>query len=98
MREGDVMKDMSERTTVLLMLLMALIVVLMVFKLESSNQILSANDGQPYLVGQYKVGDDTVPHVHQVWCINGLFSKSAVDDSPFCYVEVIDDWEWEGVE
>lgn len=90
--------ESKDRGTILVILTLLLAVVMFAYYFETSNQVVDVNKNDPYLVAQYRVGDDTVPHVHQVWCVDGLVSKSAVDNSPFCYVEVIDDWEWEGVE
>ena len=95
------MKPTRDTLALLLLLLMFLGVILMTILLnEKPNfwSLVSEVNTEPYLVAQYKVGDDTKPNVHQLWCVDYAFSKSPVDNSPFCYVQVIDDWIWEGAE
>lgn len=52
-------------------------------------------DGTPVLILQSKVGDDTVPHIHQTFCQILPYKRFIQDDQIFCYVEVITDWEVE---
>ena len=95
------MKPTRDTLALLFMLLMflGLVLVMIIFKEDPSAwSLVSEVNTEPYLVAQYRVGDDTEPSVHQLWCVDHVVSKSPVDNSPFCYVQVIDDWIWEGAE
>lgn len=49
-------------------------------------------NGTPTLMLQSKVGDDTLPHIHQTYCQILPYKRYIGDDQVFCYVEVITDW------
>ena len=84
----------KERKFLVLIMLIVLLLILGLTYYSTKNQTMSSGSWseQPYLVAQYKVGDDKLPHIHQIWCVDNVMKKQIADDAPFCYVEVIDDW------
>ena len=83
---------------VVLLAIASLSLVLLTKNINQSDDLLVnilPPDGTPVLVLQNKVGDDTVPHIHQTWCQILPYKRQIQDDGVFCYVEVIDDWNVE---
>lgn len=101
MQKGVVvnMNEKEKRNLLIGMLLTGIIaflsLALLTKNLEQSDDLMVSTlptDGTPLLVLQSKVGDDTVPHIHQTWCQLLPYKRYIGDDQVFCYVEVIDDW------
>lgn len=86
--------DKERKFLVLVMLIVLLLVLGVTFFSTKDKATMNFErwSEQPYLVTQYKVGDDKLPHIHQIWCVDNVMKKQVADGAPFCYVEVIDDW------
>ena len=99
---NDPLTKKDKRNLVIGMLLTSIIaflsLALLTKNLERSDDLLInilPADGTPVLVLQNKVGDDTVPHIHQTYCQLLPYKRRIQDDGVFCYVETIDDWSVE---
>ena len=93
------MNEKEKRNLLIGMLLTGIIaflsLALLTKNLEQSDDLLVnviPADGTPLLVLQSKVGDDTVPHIHQTYCQILPYKRRIQDDGVFCYIEVITEW------